>query len=324
MKKESSLQLYSTIESSPNALQQIGQMGEMLAKSGMFGCDKAEQGIVLAMACITHRMTPIQINQKYHLVSGKLQKRSGAALAEFREMGGCVRWIKTGQEPVTDPMAREAVGEFSLGDGDPMVVSFSMLDARNANLIKAGSAWTTFPWKMLRARVISDAIGMLAPEIFFSDDSAYTETPDQTTTLFQQPETNNETEPENYQHEAIEVETVSSQGNCEPGQSRRESAVSVVDTEEEQGTEKVRESVGTTSAPTVADPVDGGSDRGSLDESLVAELAKVVRSNEDAALRYLRSINWLEEGQDMSWLTPARARQVIGNAEAFLAKALEG
>tara|TARA_S200002703_G_scaffold151891_1_gene151760 strand:+ start:3429 stop:4400 length:972 start_codon:yes stop_codon:yes gene_type:complete len=323
MKNESSLALYSTIESSPNALQQIGQMGEMLAKSGMFGCDKTEQGVVLAMACITHRMTPIQINQKYHLVGGKLQKRSGAALAEFREMGGSVRWIKTGQEPVTDPMAREAVGEFSLGDGDPMVVSFSMLDARNAGLIKAGSAWTTFPWKMLRARVISDAIGMLAPEIYFSDDSAYTETPDQTTTLFQQPETNNETESENYQSEAIDVETVSSQG-IEPDQASREPAVSVLDAEEEQGTEKARRRAETTSTPAVADPVDGGSGRGSLEKSLLTNLAKVVRGNEEAALKYLRSIKWLEEGQDMSWLTPARARQVIGNAEAFLAKALEG
>lgn len=160
------IQLYSKLN---DPLSAITQLGNMFAKSGMFGCDRAEQGQVLAMICLAEMKSPTAIVRDYHIIEGKLSKKALAALADFRNAGGRHKWIKTGDEGKDDE--REAVGEFEF-QGNKLTVKFSMADAKKALLIRPRSAWDKQPANMLRARVISNAVAMLAPEIYAGDESS--------------------------------------------------------------------------------------------------------------------------------------------------------
>jgi len=343
MSENKALALYENIENKPDALSQIAKMGEAMAVSGMFGCTKKEQGIVLAMACVTQRMSPIEVTQKYHIIGGKLTKKAGAALAEFKKMGGRYRWIKTGQEPGVDNMDREAIGEFQLGEGDPITVSFSMRDAQAAGLLKTGSAWQTLPWKMLRARVSSDAVGMLAPEIYFGDDDEPA-TPQPSTPLFEQ-RTNEKTNPEKEMANAtiMEAELVqAAEPEPEPQTQPDVASTSGGGTNAGSGdatserppsatTEPATEAVTIIpqaepeerSASTKAPPADTAKppQTGSLPEGALAEVRKVVASDEAAAMRYLRQIGWLKIDQGLGDLSPAQANQIVKNAAAFMGEA---
>ena len=158
------IQLYSKLNDPISAIEKLGLM---FAKSGMFGCDRTEQGQVLAMSCLAEMKSPTTIVRDYHIIDGKLAKKSLAALADFRGAGGKHKWIQTGDEAANDA-DKEAVGEFEF-QGNKLTVKFSMADAKKAMLFRPRSAWEKQPANMLRARVISNAVAMLAPEIYAGD-----------------------------------------------------------------------------------------------------------------------------------------------------------
>ncbi len=164
------IELYSKLN---DPLSAITQLGKIFAKSGMFGCEREEQGQVLAMICLSEQKSPTEITRNYDIVDGKLRKKSLAALADFRKAGGRQKWIKTGDEAAANEDHREAVGEFTL-DGNTVTVRFSMGDAKRQGLVRDKSNWVKTPGNMLRARCASNAVAMLAPEIYAgeSDDES--------------------------------------------------------------------------------------------------------------------------------------------------------
>lgn len=135
-----------------------GHVGKAFAASGMFGCKNLAQGQVLALACILEKRNPLELMRTYHIISGKLSMRADAMLAEFRRRGGKIKWLKTGEDGL------EARGKWSY-DGNALEVGFTLAEAKRAGLVKAGGNWEKFPDAMLRARAISKAIRMIAPEI---------------------------------------------------------------------------------------------------------------------------------------------------------------
>ena len=158
------IQLYTKLNDPITAIEKLGLM---FAKSGMFGCERTEQGQVLAMICLAEMKSPTAIVRDYHIIDGKLSKKSLAALADFRGAGGKHKWIQTGDEAAKDD-DKEAIGEFEF-QGNKLTVKFSMADAKKAMLFRPRSAWEKQPANMLRARVISNAVAMLAPEIYAGD-----------------------------------------------------------------------------------------------------------------------------------------------------------
>lgn len=161
------IQLYSKLS---DPLDAIDRMGEYFAKSGMFGCTRLEQGKVLAMICLTMHKTPVDVLATYHIIEGQLSKKALACLAELRARGGKHKWINPGFD------GKAATGQFSY-EGETIEVTFTIEDAERQGLVKPRSNWQKTPANMLRARCITTAIGMLAPEIFSGsaddiDDSA--------------------------------------------------------------------------------------------------------------------------------------------------------
>ena len=145
----------------------VVELGQIFAESGMFGCEKLAQGQVLALACMAERKNPIELARVYHMINGKLSMRADAMYAEFRKIGGRVTWITNDE---TGAKAR-----FAFEDND-LELSFMFADAKRAGLLpaqKAGSGWAKFPAEMMRARLISKAVRMLAPEVcagYYTED----------------------------------------------------------------------------------------------------------------------------------------------------------
>jgi hypothetical protein len=136
----------------------INEIGPVLWKSGAGGVKSDSEGKLMALACLTERKNPFEINRTYHLMDGKLTMRADAMLAELRSRGGSFRWIKTGDDE------QEAVIHLEFG-GNEIDSRYTMAQAQRAGLVKPRGGWEKNPANMLRARAISEGIRMIAPEI---------------------------------------------------------------------------------------------------------------------------------------------------------------
>jgi hypothetical protein len=151
-------------EKLPAYLDAIDRLGETFAKSGMFRCTRIEQGRTIVVMCMTMNITPIEFLATYDLIDGVPRKKALACLADFKKRGGRWKWICEADD------LEQAQGEFSF-EGQSYTVRFTIEDAKRQGLVKAGSGWVKTPSNMLRARVITTAIGMLAPEIVAGADT---------------------------------------------------------------------------------------------------------------------------------------------------------
>ena len=136
----------------------IETFGRTFALTGAGGCKTAEDGKLMALACLCERKTIFEIGREFHLMDGKLSMRADAMLAKFRQIGGKHIWVKTGDDGL------EAACDF-IFDGQTTQVRYTIEDAKRAGLVKEKGNWIKSPGPMLRARVISNAIRMIAPEV---------------------------------------------------------------------------------------------------------------------------------------------------------------
>jgi len=143
-----------------NDLPSVKALGIAINESGMFGCNKPEQGIIIALQCIAENKPPLEMAKNYHLVQGKLTKRADSMLADFKRSGGKIKWgdIKN---------RKEQSGTFTDPDGNVYDVSYSIDDAKAAGVYsnQAHSSWQKTPAAMMRARLVSETLRAIAPEI---------------------------------------------------------------------------------------------------------------------------------------------------------------
>lgn len=154
MNQENAITIYDRMA---DPLDAVDRLGQTFSKSGMFGCEKEEQGKVLALACISERQNPFALLRTFHLINGRLSMRADAMLAEYHKRGGKIQW------KVSDE--KRATGLWSYQENQNVEISFTIEDAQRAQLIRKDSCWTKFPDAMLRARCISKALRMIAPEV---------------------------------------------------------------------------------------------------------------------------------------------------------------
>ncbi|MCP4638870.1 MAG: hypothetical protein GY851_00480 [bacterium] len=145
-------------------IEAIDKMGEWIAKSGMFGCDKVEQGRVIALACLSEQKSPLEIIGTYHIIGGRLHKRADAMLADYRAAGGKVIWLNVGDD------GEKAEAKFEC-DGNALTLQYTIEDAKRAGLVKPKSNWQKDPGSMLRARLVTKACRMLMPHVAIGGDT---------------------------------------------------------------------------------------------------------------------------------------------------------
>lgn len=142
--------------------QELTALGAVFESSGMFGCTQAGQGTVLAMTCVMTGMSPMQVNQTYHIIEGKLSMRADAMLAKFSERGGKYK--------ITERSKDRAAAVFVKGDNN-LEAEYTMADARESGICftKDGKTlktnWSQHPKQMLWARLISDTVRALDPGV---------------------------------------------------------------------------------------------------------------------------------------------------------------
>lgn len=139
----------------------IKEFGKSIYQSALVGCKNQEQGEMMALTCLTEKKTPVELARVYHIIDNKLSMRADAMLAEFRKAGGRVKWLATGD----DGIGARAAFTF---EGETVEVGYTIEEAKRALLVKSdkpNSNWVKDPGSMLRARTVSRAVRMLAPEI---------------------------------------------------------------------------------------------------------------------------------------------------------------
>jgi hypothetical protein len=151
----------------------VREFGTEIALSKMFGCATEAQGKVLAMACICEGINPIELTRKYHIIQNKLSMRADAMLAELRARGGKHKVIERTSDKASVEIAY---------DGQTYTETLTWEDAKNEPYVLAKEGGLKDNWatprarrQMLWARVISEAVRTLAPEIV-----AGTYTPEET------------------------------------------------------------------------------------------------------------------------------------------------
>lgn len=144
----------------------VKSLGLAIAKSRIFGCESEAQGEVLAWECLARRTPPLQLKETYHLINTSkgtaLTMRADAMLAGFLQLGGRHRIIQR------DADAAEV--ELSIG-GQAQTFRCTFQDCEEAGITE-GRDGTKDNWssprqrmQMLWARVVSDAVRAIAPQV---------------------------------------------------------------------------------------------------------------------------------------------------------------
>ncbi len=337
-------------------LDAIDRVGEWIAKSGIFNCDRAEQGKVIALICFSENRSFSEILRTHELVDGKWRKKAMAALAEFRAKGGKHEWVKTGDEfPTKTEPLQEGILKLTPPDGKEVLYRYSMEDAQKEGLLRPGSRWTKRPGNMLRARCISNGIGMVMPEIYAGDDNGDAEAEPITGLTLSLPAPTSETAglalvspkpglielppakaPQSGQLPAWicpcgqkNAEWASSCGRCNTPKPGTEASKPETD-------EQAEAKMGLASAPKAEEPPSpkpepekpkekqfskGPATRPAqttLPDALVQQVEEAIGEHGIAALKWLLKEGWLEKGQGMDRLTEARAKRIIAQKDSFI------
>lgn len=142
----------------------IKSLGSSIFKSGLFGCDKLEQGEILAMQCLTERKSPLELARTYHFIQGQLAIRADALLAKYQMSGGTVEWQER-----TDT---KVVAKFSKNGNAALITADIEEYKKNGTAFKNDGKtfkdnWQRWPRRMLTARAISEGVRLIAPECCF-------------------------------------------------------------------------------------------------------------------------------------------------------------
>lgn len=145
----------------------VAQLGEQFFKSQIMRVSTPGDGAVLALTCICEGITPLEFVRTYHIIEGRPAMRADAMAAKFLAAGGLIDWHEIGEA------GKPASATFTFGR-QSIPMAFSLEDARRMLgktkdgldvIDKPNSNWQKDPGAMLRARLVSKAVRILAPHI---------------------------------------------------------------------------------------------------------------------------------------------------------------
>ena len=131
------------------------QMAEAIAKSGLFGMKDTNSVLALMAVAQAEGLHPATAARDFHIIQGRPALKADAMLARFQNAGGQVNWKEYTDERVT--------GCFKHPNGGELDVTWTIEQATRIGLVKPGSGWQKFPRAMLRSRCISEGIRSVFP-----------------------------------------------------------------------------------------------------------------------------------------------------------------
>lgn len=152
-----------------DAKQAVEFLGGVIHQCGMFGCKRPEQGMILALECLTRRTPPLLLAQTYHLIENTLTMRADAMVARFLDLGNGFEIIsRTPELAAVDLTVRGKTTRFSFSwdqaKREPFVYKgrkeeiLKKLAKGEQPEIKDNYATPHIRMQMLWARCVSDGI----------------------------------------------------------------------------------------------------------------------------------------------------------------------
>ena len=135
----------------------IEKMALAVAKSGLFGIRTPEQAVSLMLIAQAEGLHPAIAARDYHIIQGKPALRADAMLARFQQNGGKVEWTKYTDQAVAAKVSHPA--------GGSVEIEWTIQMAERAGLLSRNPTWKAYPRQMLRARVISEGIRTVFPNV---------------------------------------------------------------------------------------------------------------------------------------------------------------
>lgn len=132
----------------------VEKIGNVIAKSGLFGIKTSEAAIALCLIAQAEGRHPVEAARDYHVINGKPSKTADAMLRDFLSSRGSVKW-----HSLSDT---EAKATFSHPTGGEVTIDWDMDRAKKAG-ITGNPTWSKYPRAMLRARVVSEGIRTVYP-----------------------------------------------------------------------------------------------------------------------------------------------------------------
>ena len=139
-------------------LSDVERMGDVLARSRMFGFKNTEEAVALMLMAQAEGNHPAKAAQEYHVIQGRPALKADAMLARFQAAGGVVEWEKVTDEVVS------AYFSHPTACPKPVLVDWTMERAKTARLTGKDN-WSKYPRQMLKARVISEGVRMTFPGV---------------------------------------------------------------------------------------------------------------------------------------------------------------
>lgn len=134
--------------------QDIYKIGEVMAKSRLFGVTTPEQAIALCFIAQAEGRHPAIAANDYNIIQNRPAKKSEAMLRDFLASGGKVEWHAS-----TDDIADAT---FSHPAGGSLRVTWDKSRATMAG-IGGKENWKKYPRQMLRARCVSEGVRAVCP-----------------------------------------------------------------------------------------------------------------------------------------------------------------
>lgn len=294
--------LWNKIEGSSDPITAIDRIGDWIGKSGMLPLGKVEAGKVIALTCVTEGISFFEFMRTYDVMSdGRIRKKSLAALANLRKKGGKHKWIKTGDD------GKEAVVELTY-EGETITSRYTIEDAKKAGLVKDGGNWVKTPANMLRARAVSNGVGMIAPEIFAGEDDGAEEGP---TAELKLKSANPEAAAEIAKEPAP---------TPKPKEKAKVIDIQAEPVQEAKPVEVKQEPVAQEPTPAPAQVATTQTSKGSQlsDEMVAAVEAAITPEHAEKAIKWMFKSGWLKTGMSLYDIPESRAQRILKQAKSFI------
>jgi hypothetical protein len=303
--KQETVALGAIIAATTDRIASISTVGDWVARSGMFGCNTAEAGRMIAIQCVEEGLKISEWPRTYHLINGRPQKRAHAAQAEFERLGGVVEWTELGRD------GKRAAATMSYPGKKPLNIEFTIEQAQRAGLVKSEGNWDKWPDRMLRAAVLREGVLLLAPKVYagiYDDGDAV---PGPALNLAPEPKPATVSEvvtapPAATEARTVEVEVVKEAPRTPPQQPA-------------QAAKPTQTATPAPAAPAQQKP--------ELSRELQSQVMAVIGEkpeNMTKALAFFRAQRWIGADEGPELLPEARAREVIARAPHFQSKVLGG
>jgi|SRR5215831_204187 len=142
------------LEQIPLSYSEIAQLGEAIAKSGLFGIKTKDQAIALMMIAHAEGRHPALAARDYDVIQGKPAKKAEAMMRDFIQAGGKVEWHTLSDAKVDATFTHPQTGSVR--------IDWDMARAAAAGFAGKDN-WKKFPRAMLRSRVVSEGVRTVWP-----------------------------------------------------------------------------------------------------------------------------------------------------------------